>query len=122
MGALEDDLDYGLRLERRALEFSWFFDWVLQRWTHHPLESMASKAIAALGLSGEAGEVGDQVKKDLRELSKPAGAKSMNRDALCLELGDTLHYWCVLVHIYGFTPEEVIRANRAKLIARDGGS
>lgn len=65
-----------------------------------------------LGISGEAGEVADLIKKEYYH-SHPR-----NREKMLEELGDTLFYLSVTAWYYGYSLEEVARANNAKLSAR----
>lgn len=67
----------------------------------------------ALGLAGEAGEVADLVKK-----AQYTGAKPINPGQLLLELGDVLWYLTAIADQFGFTLEEVMEANIAKLELR----
>jgi|SRR5690606_11888716 len=66
----------------------------------------------ALGLNGEAGELGEVVKKEL-------GHKHpFDRDKFVGEAGDVLHYLSGICLMYGVTLEEVATANLAKLQKR----
>ena len=67
----------------------------------------------ALGLSGEAGEVANQIKKIYRD-----GDTESRREKIASELGDVFWYWVRLTDSLGFTPEQVLRANREKLSGR----
>ncbi len=67
---------------------------------------------AAAGISGEAGEVIDAVKKHW------AYDKPMDLDHLKEELGDTLFYVQAMINLYGWTVDEVIDFNIKKLESR----
>lgn len=75
------------------------------------------KALAnyALGLTGEAGECGDIIKKEVFH--------GHRRDAQAIkkELGDVLHYVAGLATMYGWTLEEVAMGNIEKLMKRYPG-
>ncbi len=70
-----------------------------------------------LGLTGEAGEVADKIKKVLRDRN---GIFDSNiRNAIMLELGDVLWYVAQLSRELGFDLEEVAEANLNKLSSRE---
>ncbi len=70
----------------------------------------------ALGLSGEAGEVADKVKKVIRDSH---GEFSENRRVdIAYELGDVLWYVATMAHDLGFTLDEIGRMNLEKLALR----
>lgn len=70
------------------------------------------KANYAMGLSGEAGETTDLIKKELFH------GHEVDRDAVKKELGDVLHYAAGLATMYGLTLEEVTTGNIEKLMKR----
>ena len=63
-----------------------------------------------LGLCGEAGEVAEKVKKNIRD------GKSL--DGVGLELGDVLWYISALADDLGVSLEDVVKANVNKLYSR----
>jgi NTP pyrophosphatase (non-canonical NTP hydrolase) len=65
-----------------------------------------------LGLTGEAGEVADMIKKE--HLHK----KVQDLPGLRKEMGDVIWYWFALCIVYGLDPMEVIAENVEKLTAR----
>ena len=68
--------------------------------------------VAALGVSSEAGEVADLIKKQYFHNTE------LDRDELCKEMGDVLCYLTVLADQYGYTLEEVAERNREKINRR----
>lgn len=72
------------------------------------------RALAALGLGGEAGEVVDVYKKYLFH------GRDLNRDDLRREIGDVLWYLALMMLVEGFTLDEVINCNVKRLTERDG--
>lgn len=74
------------------------------------------KAISnyAMGLAGEAGEVVDAIKKELFH----GHEHDTTRQIVKKELGDALHYLSGLATLYGFTLEEIAKANINKLKER----
>ena len=69
-----------------------------------------------LGLTGEAGEVADKVKKVLRD---NAGVfDDVTRESIKLEFGDVLWYLAQLARELGYDLEEVAQANLDKLSSR----
>lgn len=70
------------------------------------------RAVYGLGLAGEAGEVCELLKKQLRD-----GAVISPR-TLCLELGDVLFYVAALAELHGIPFEWVVNENVEKLRER----
>ena len=68
------------------------------------------------GLTGEAGEVADKVKKVIRDRGGVFDADT--REAIKLELGDVLWYVAQLASELGYDLNEVADANLQKLSSR----
>lgn len=88
-----------------------FFAWVALRWRGRKDDK--SLAIMTLGLCGESGEVSEPIKKYIR------GSGPVDTDALRLELGDVLHYWCAIANFYDISLESILEANMDKLQKRE---
>lgn len=69
-----------------------------------------------LGLTGEAGEVADKVKKVIRDNNDEFTAERKHQ--IALELGDVMWYAASLAHDLGYTLEEVCQMNLDKLASR----
>lgn len=76
------------------------------------LYSGMAKSNYAMGLSGEAGEVTDLIKKEVHH------KHHIDIIDVKKELGDTLHYLSGIATMYGLTLEEVATANIEKLKKR----
>lgn len=72
----------------------------------------------AIGLSGEVGELNDNLKKRLRNGETPQAIQDSRDPKMLLELGDCLWYVSRFAFDLGFTLEEVAQANVAKLRER----
>lgn len=70
----------------------------------------------ALGLASEAGEVAGKVKKVLRDAAGKLDLEQAHK--IIDELGDVMWYVTCIVDDLGFTLEEVIERNQAKLLGR----
>lgn len=71
---------------------------------------------AALGLTGEAGEVADKIKKVLRD---HGGVFDMAcKWEIVKELGDVLWYLSLMAHDLGFTLDDVAQMNLDKINSR----
>ena len=68
---------------------------------------------AVLGLTGEAGEVANLVKKMLYH--KP---KQGQITELVAELGDIMFYWLKVADFFGIDHDEIFKVNREKLMFR----
>ncbi|MDF9538114.1 nucleoside triphosphate pyrophosphohydrolase family protein [Bacillus cereus] len=78
---------------------------------------------AALGLSGESGEVADIVKKAVFhghgfDPAHCPGEEEGNTHKIALELGDILYYISIMSHEMGYTLEDIAQMNIAKLAKR----
>lgn len=69
-----------------------------------------------LGLTGEAGEVADKVKKVIRDNN--LSFDDERKRQIALELGDVMWYAASLAHDLGYTLEEVCQMNLDKLASR----
>ncbi|MEM0123430.1 MAG: nucleoside triphosphate pyrophosphohydrolase family protein [Conexivisphaerales archaeon] len=68
-----------------------------------------AKYYLTLGLTGEAGEVANKIKKEIRD-NEP-----VNEEEIKSELGDVLWYLSELALAYGFNLEEIAKSNIRKL-------
>ncbi len=75
-----------------------------------------SIAYLGLGLTGEAGEVADKIKKDLRDHGGEFGPDTVSD--LILEMGDVLWYLSAMARELGFTLDQVAKFNLMKIEAR----
>lgn len=69
-----------------------------------------------LGLTGEAGEVADKVKKIIRDNNGQLSDEK--KLEIVKEIGDVLWYCATLSHDLGFTLEEIAQMNYDKLHSR----
>ena len=73
-------------------------------------------AYVTLGLTGEAGEVAEKVKKILRD--GDGTVTKEQKELLKLELGDIMWYIGAAAHELGFSLDEIAQANIDKLDSR----
>ncbi|MDA1664884.1 nucleotide pyrophosphohydrolase [Bacillus thuringiensis] len=78
---------------------------------------------AALGLSGESGEVADIIKKAVFhghgfDPAHCPGEEEGNTHKIALELGDILYYISIMSHEMGYTLEDIAQMNISKLATR----
>ena len=69
-------------------------------------------SMAALGLTGESGEVADMIKKHLYH------GHELDTEALIKELGDVMWYLAVVASTFGITLEYIAERNIIKLMER----
>jgi NTP pyrophosphatase (non-canonical NTP hydrolase) len=85
-------------------------------WAHaHPIESIETKAVVALGLCGESGEYADVVKKLYAHGHQ---YNDQTRDKLIDELGDIIYYVAIAARTLNIELEEVAVRNNKKLAHR----
>jgi NTP pyrophosphatase (non-canonical NTP hydrolase) len=89
--------EYGEEVQRTAASYQFYQEAI---------------AVFGLGLTGEAGEVADLIKKHIGHGHPMAVA------AITKELGDVIWYWMALCQLLKIDPEEVLQANVKKLRAR----
>ena len=70
--------------------------------------------MAVLGIAGEAGEISDHYKKNLRGDTSTDQLKEL----VTKEIGDVLFYLTVLAHHHGMSLAGVMALNRDKLLSR----
>jgi NTP pyrophosphatase (non-canonical NTP hydrolase) len=94
-----------------------FERYVRTSWRHRdPLRELA---IAGLGVSGEAGEVSEHIKKTIRDYkARIALYPQYKKRKLLLELGDVLHYLTRIAYLYGFSLNQIMGENMHKLNMR----
>ena len=69
---------------------------------------MRQRFIMTVGLAGECGEVCELLKKQVRD-------GVLDREDLCLELGDVLYYLTKITHHNGLTLNDLMTKNKEKL-------
>lgn len=106
------------------MKFWWYQEQAKKTATYHEYQKkkmaisevgMIELMYAGLGLSGEAGEVADEIKKLYRD---GKGFTKKRRDNLFEELGDVLWYVAACCNELGFDMEDVALANIEKLKER----
>ena len=74
--------------------------------------------VSALGLTGEAGEVADIIKKIIRD--SDAKISESDREEIAKELGDVLWYVALLAWELGYSLDEIAKINLKKIFSRYG--
>ena len=92
-----------------------FGEWVASMWFSGETREMTERelSIMGLGIAGEAGEVVEKIKKDIRD-----GADPRVGGAILKELGDVLYYTIRIGQFYGYKPSDILKANYEKLTSR----
>lgn len=75
-------------------------------------EGETRKIENTLGLVGEAGEVAEKIKKQMRDSAK------VNPSDIAKEIGDVMFYATALARVYGYTLHDIMKMNVAKLEGR----
>lgn len=107
------------------MELRNFAFWIYNRWPKAVNEK--TLAISALGLGGETAEVVEEVLELVKASGKVTetlkknlrGSGPVDTEKLKLELGDVLHYWCVIANFYDLSVTDIMDANVNKLVQRE---
>lgn len=85
---------------------------VQEMWFNDSDSLGTQRVVAALGITGEAGEVAEIMKKSIR------GDGGVEHTALAKELGDVLFYVTKMASLYDMTLGQIMEANIQKLRSR----
>lgn len=89
-----------------------YYDKFCEELAKYPQEDrLTSIMYCGLGLTGEAGEVADKIKKIYRD-------GVLNEEAIALELGDVAYYLTRLANHFGYTLNDILTMNVKKLSDR----
>lgn len=93
--------------------------WVYSMWHHHSwsgktFPTTVDEFLMTVGLGGEAGEVQEVIKKQVRD-GTPIDSV---REQLTSELGDVLYYLVMIANRYGIALDQIIKGNVEKLETR----
>ena len=69
-----------------------------------------------IGLAGETGEVGDKIKKEIRDRNSEFGTES--RFEIAKEIGDVMWYLALLANDLGYSLDEIAHMNIEKIRSR----
>lgn len=111
--------DKATKMYLEGFTFSDFDKSVSRTWKKQDFKDAVSNA--ALGLTGEAGEVADLIKKGIyhgRGFSLKDNPKAIAKYDVKDELSDVLFYVSAMAQEFGFTLEDIARHNREKLEKR----
>ena len=94
-------------------DFDAYGEWADARWFSGDSQNLGVRdlTIMGLGIAGEAGEVVEKIKKDIRDDYR-------DPQAILKELGDVVFYAVRIAKYYGFKPSDILKANHEKLEGR----
>jgi hypothetical protein len=121
---VNDKSKSGLEELTRIVRRDWLKEeasWPQPVWTQRKAPPERLQLWAALGLCGEAGEVGDCVKKAALYRDDLSDPVLLDEHEFLNECGDTLHYLLAALEINGFTLEQAATANVNKMKKRFPG-
>lgn len=101
---------------QRFAKESVVFEEAIDKLSVDDLRKLLKLAYCALGLTGEAGEVADKVKKIIRDYS--GQLTPQNIEALKAELGDVCWYNVMTAELLGIDGNEILKYNINKLESR----
>lgn len=102
-----------------SFPLSQFDQFVEAMWFSGDEEKREQVAIAGLGLTGEAGEAAEKIKKWLRgDVAAGKVTLEEHHRLLQAELGDVLFYITKLAHLHGWTLNDIAFNNYEKLHGR----
>ena len=106
------EINRAIRDSKPYEDFDKFGEWCDKVWMgKHPMEER-DLVIATMGICGEAGEVSEKIKKEIRDGTNAKAA------GILKELGDVVHYACTIARYYGYKPSDILKANYDKLESR----
>ncbi|MEC3022022.1 nucleoside triphosphate pyrophosphohydrolase family protein [Bacillus cereus] len=118
--AFSRGINYAQEKLLKSFTFSDFDLSVSRTWKQQDFKDAVSNA--ALGLTGEAGEVADLIKKAIYHgrgwKNCGGGERSISEEDVKDELSDVLFYVSAMAQEFGFTLEDVAKHNREKLEKR----
>lgn len=104
------------------MEISQFNDFVKRAWDLFPrvrftnrytIDELEDLFIMATGLPGEVGEICEKLKKYVRD-------GEIDKQALMLEMGDTIYYWFRIAQRFQLEPQQILDAVVQKIESRRG--
>ena len=119
------DIDDAIRMQDSVLQR--YVQWQDSTlfYAHHGEHNAPELTYVALGLAGEAGEAGDEVKKIIRKCGQRNDASfdklisdPKYREPLIKELGDVFYYLIRELSLLGLTMNDIAKDNCTKLCKR----